>query len=174
MALAASRPARMAAEPAPFLWTRGRTAHGARASAGAPSTWQRVSSACPITAPLGVLRHDRQPVDPRVAGAQPFDQVRLLGRGKSGEVDFANRVDVVSDLWASCPPMVMSGPFRDGLQGFLFGLAVAPPDDLAVPPPHRMPEGVDDRRRAAGAVSPAADAAERRVSEVAHFLYLDL
>jgi hypothetical protein len=54
MTRAASRPARIAAEPAPLRCTRGSTAHGPSASAGAPSTWQRDSSACATMFPSGV------------------------------------------------------------------------------------------------------------------------
>jgi hypothetical protein len=42
-----------------------------------------------------------------------------------------------------------------------------------VEPSARLPEGIDDRRVAASAVSPTTDVTERHVSEVAQFLDLD-
>ena len=47
-------------------------------------------------------------------------------------------------------------------------LTVAPPDHLAVPPAHDLPERIDDGHAAAGAVSHTAEMADRQVvSELA-------
>lgn len=65
MVRAVSRAARTAAGPAPVRWVEGSTTHGAKARAGRPSTWQRVSRACRPAA-VGGGGEDGQPVDPRM------------------------------------------------------------------------------------------------------------
>ena len=59
-----------------------------------------------------------------------------------------------------------------GFEGFGLGRTVAPPDALSVSPSDRLPERIDDRRVARGAMAPTANVSERHISEVAQLLDL--
>src|SRR5215212_10723745 len=55
----------------------------------------------------------------------------------------------------------------DHMERFLLGGAVAPPHAPSVPPRHRDPERIDERRRARSGVPTSADVADSNVPEVA-------